>query len=288
MSLGRGFARRSAWRCCCPSDGQVHFRAEILCGTDGAYVSEDRVPARSFSFLDGAACGPRAGVAGSATFETVWWRHGPFTSRILEHAPTAAATDQDRPICRRPHHLALGQRESREGPEALPHRSFERVTELVPGRPSLDLDQALALHPKGIDPLRLPSAAGPTPNNTTATMAPRRSSSSHTAGRHTSSRHAGRRRAMCTRGAGRPLGSNNGRRSAPCRLGTDARASRGRHAVARRERCGRHRPAAHATSGCIERRAPRHSQGTTAPARRSGRSQRAPPLWPGRAPVGAV
>jgi hypothetical protein len=82
---------------------------------------------------------------------------------LLEHAPAAAATDQDRPICCRPHHLALGQREPREGPEALPHRSFERVTELVPGRPSLDLDQALGLHPEEIDPLRLPSAAGPTP-----------------------------------------------------------------------------------------------------------------------------
>ena len=39
------------------------FRAEILCGADGAYVSKDRAATRSFSFLEPDAGGPRASLA---------------------------------------------------------------------------------------------------------------------------------------------------------------------------------------------------------------------------------
>jgi hypothetical protein len=89
---------------------------------------------------------------------------------------------------------------------AVPHGALKRERQLVTATPSLDVDEPTTSRRLSvIVPVVPPSPARPE-NGTTAIVAPRRSSSSHTACRAVSSRRPGRSRAVCGWEASRPTG----------------------------------------------------------------------------------
>ena len=58
---------------------------------------------------------------------------------LLERPLAARPADHDAPVSSGPDHLAAHQRMANEGAEPLPHRRLERMAQLVPPRPPLDL-----------------------------------------------------------------------------------------------------------------------------------------------------
>jgi len=80
---------------------------------------------------------------------------------LLKGTLAARTADRDAPVISGPAHLAPHQRMSDEGAEPLPDRRLERMAELVPAGPPLDLDQLLALEAQKRDPVDATADSGP-------------------------------------------------------------------------------------------------------------------------------
>ncbi len=192
-------------------------------------------------------------------------------ARLLERFAAALTCNQDATVSERPCDRAANPRMANELAIPIPHGALERERQLVTTRPSLDLDKLARprVRLSVIVSRRAPRPAQPE-NETTATVAPRRSSSSHTASRAASSPRPGRSRAACGREASRPDGVWTGRPAARCRSRTGAPASPARRASSAPDQ------GASSTSTDLvgsESQAPPSSTGTAHPAMRGGRSR---------------
>ena len=111
--------------------------------------------------------------------------------RLLESFAAALSGDQDAAVSERPRDRAADPRMANERAVSVPHAALKRERHLITTTPSLDVDKLIAFQATERD------RAGPSPsrarpeNGTTAIVAPRRSSSSHTAGRAASSPRPG-------------------------------------------------------------------------------------------------